>query len=277
MTNVTAVIVLGALGVCATNLCAQEPESIAIIGTGDLGDSLGPKLAMSGHRIIYGSRDPARESAKALVKRTGAGASVTTQKKAADAADIVLLAVPWPPMEQVAQNLGDLDGKIVVDLSFPYVQGNDGYLDSMVETSSAEMIQAWNPDARVVKLSLPGSFLIDDPLALGHRADGLIAADDREAKEIVAKLLAEIGLVPFDAGPLRYSRYLEAQGMLYMVPLLQGRKEGWEIFVHRTSFWPCVSDVASWYERPVVDRDDLAQFPKPETPPTPCSSYPPRP
>jgi predicted dinucleotide-binding enzyme len=68
---------------------------------------------------------------------------------AAQRADIVLLAVPWPPMEQVAQNLGDLSGKIVIDISDPTQQAPDGYLEIMVETSSAEMIQRWNPGAAV--------------------------------------------------------------------------------------------------------------------------------
>ena len=50
-----------------------------------------------------------------------------SQKEAAQAAEIVLLAVPWPPMEKVAQSLGNLDGKIVIDVSFPFEQGEDGY------------------------------------------------------------------------------------------------------------------------------------------------------
>ncbi len=139
-----------ALAAMPTDSYSQDRESVAVIGTGDMGNSLGPKLAEIGYRVIYGSRDPTRESVQDLVERTGAGASATTQKEAAQAADIVLLAVPWPPMEQVAQNLGNLDGKIVIDVSFPFRQAEDGYPESMVETSSAEMIQGWNPGAKVV-------------------------------------------------------------------------------------------------------------------------------
>jgi hypothetical protein len=39
---------------------ADEPVTVAVIGTGDMGDSLGPKLSEAGYRIIYGSRDPSR-------------------------------------------------------------------------------------------------------------------------------------------------------------------------------------------------------------------------
>ncbi len=245
---------------------------MAVIGTGDMGNSLGPKLAEIGYQIIYGSRDPTRESVQDLVERTGAGASATTQKEAAQAADIVLLAVPWPPMEQVAQNLGNLDGKIVIDVSFPFRQAEDGYPESMVETSSTEMIQGWNPGAKVVRWSLPTAQYIDEPLGLGQRPVNFIAADDREAKEKVAMMAAQIGQDPIDAGPLRYSREIEGLVHLFMMPIYQGRKEGWEFFIRRSSFWPCNWE-DDWSE-PVADSDNLAQFPEPETSPVPCSEQP---
>jgi hypothetical protein len=91
-------------------------RTVAVIGTGDMGDSLGPRLAELGFRIIYGSRDPGNEKVRALVERTGNGASAATPVEAAQQGDIVLTLVPWPPMETVAQNLGDLDGKIVETL-----------------------------------------------------------------------------------------------------------------------------------------------------------------
>lgn len=48
--------------VCAAALPASAPAetkpTIAIIGTGDMGDSLGPRFAELGYKVIYGSRDP---------------------------------------------------------------------------------------------------------------------------------------------------------------------------------------------------------------------------
>ena len=93
------------------------PTAVAIIGTGDMGDSLGPRFAELGYAVIYGSRNPDSKRAQALVKQTGHGARITTQKNAAQSAGIVVLAIPWPAMETVAQNLGSLDGKIVIDIS----------------------------------------------------------------------------------------------------------------------------------------------------------------
>ena len=84
---------LSSIAIFSTSLCAQDRESIAIIGTGDLADSVGPKLAAAGYQVIYGSRDPTRDSVMTLVAQTGHGASAATQKEAAQAADNVLLAV----------------------------------------------------------------------------------------------------------------------------------------------------------------------------------------
>lgn len=234
-------------------------KTVAVIGTGDMGDSLGPKLAEIGYTVVYGSRDPSRDSVKELVMNTGPNASATTQQEAAQSASIVLLAVGWPAMREVAQNLGDLSGKVVIDVSFPFEQGEDGYPVSTVETSSAEMIQAWNPGAKVVKISMPTAYYIDYPEKLGARPSNLIAGDDRASKELVARIAYEIGQDPFDAGPLRMSRAIEAQTLLFMVPLYQRRTAHWENVTNRSSYWSCF-----WgddWSVPVADADNLAEFP----------------
>jgi hypothetical protein len=134
------------------------------------------------------------------------------------------------------------------------------------------MIQGWNPGAKVVKWSLPTALLIDAPMRMGQRPANFIAADDRAAKEKVAMLASHIGQDPIDAGPLRLAREIEGLVHLFMVPIFQGRDEGWEFFIRRSSFWPC-----NWeddWATPVADSDDLARFPESETQAIPCSEQP---
>jgi predicted dinucleotide-binding enzyme len=245
-------------------LAASSNESspvVAIIGTGDMGDSLGPRFVELGYEVVYGSRQPDGEKAQSVVQMTGGNSRATTQREAAQAGDIVILAVPWPAMETVAQNLGPLDGKIVIDISFPHKQGDDGYYVPLLETSSAEMIQQWNPGARVMKtFALQASYVIDDPGVVGGPVTIPIAADDRAAKELVAGIIDEMGLDPVDAGPLRYSRELEAMQRLYGVPFFQRRQAAWEFYFRRSYYWECI-----WqddWSAPVADADNLAEIPE---------------
>lgn len=242
---------------------------VAIIGTGDMGDSLGPRFAELGYTVVYGSRDPDGEKAQRVARETGPDTRVTTQREAAQAGEIVILAVPWPAMETVAQSLGSLDNKIVIDISFPHKQGDDGYYVPLVETSSAEMIQKWNPGARVMKtFALQASYVIDDPGVVGGPVSIPIASDDREAKEQVAGIIVAMGLDPIDAGPLRLSRELEAMQRLYGVPFFQRRKAAWEFYFRRSYFWECIWE-DDWSE-PVADAEDLAQVPETQGEARPC-------
>jgi predicted dinucleotide-binding enzyme len=200
-------MLFGAFGVSSADSVDTQPV-IAIIGTGDMGDSLGPRFVELGFTVVYGSRHPDGEKAQAVARQTGSSVRVTTQREAAQAGDIVILAVPWPAMETVAQNLGSLDDKIVIDISFPHEQGDDGYYIPIVATSSAEMIQQWNPGARVIKtFALQASYVIDDPGVVGGPVSIPIASDDREAKEQIAGIIAAMGLDPIDAGPLPHRRH----------------------------------------------------------------------
>jgi 8-hydroxy-5-deazaflavin:NADPH oxidoreductase len=262
---------LAILSAMPVQVTEQAKPTVAIIGTGDMGNSLGPKIAERGYPVVYGSREPARESVRALVRQTGENVSVASQRDAAARAQIVILAVPWPPMEEVAQSLGDLSGKIIVDVSYPVRRGPDGYMEQSVEPSAGELIQGWNPRAKVVKVGMPSSYIVDDPMTLGTTPTVPIAANDREAKETIATLIANIGLDPWDAGPLRFSRSIESFGLLFWVPLQQGRKEGIEIKFIRSSYWPCVWDVPKEFG-PTADQGNLANFPGGQ-PPRPCDSY----
>ncbi len=259
---------LGSPGATSADPVVPKPV-VAIIGTGDMGDSLGPRFAELGYTVVYGSRDPDGEKAQRVAQDTGPDTRVTTQRKAAQAGEIVILAVPWPAMETVAQNLGSLDNKIVIDISFPHKQGDDGYYVPLVETSSAEMIQQWNPGARVMKaFALQASYVIDDPGVVGGPVSIPIASDDHEAKEQVAGIIVAMGLDPIDAGPLRLSRELEAMQRLYGVPFFQRRKAAWEFYFRRSYFWECIWE-DDWSE-PVADAKNLAQIPETQGEPRPC-------
>jgi predicted dinucleotide-binding enzyme len=262
---ILATMALALPGYAAT----ADQQTVAIIGTGDMADSLGPKFAQLGYRVIYGSRNPDSEKARTLVALTGADSAAYGQREAASKGDFVLTAVPWPPMEKVAQSLGDLSGKIVIDISMPFSQAQDGYPEKLVATSSAEIIQGFNPGARVVKAwATVGSQVIDDTGAVNGPVSVPLASDDRKAKETVAAMVAAMGMDPVDFGPLRMARDIETLQMIYMIPLVQNRHDAWEFYFRRSNYWDC-QGAEEWY-KPVYDGDDLATIPRTQESTPPC-------
>ena len=94
----------------------------------------------------------------------------------------VVLAVGWPAMESVAKKL-DLDGKIVIDVSIAWQQGDDGYPETTIHPSGAELIQEWNPQAKVVKtFATAGSNIIDDPAGAGGIVTMPVASNHRRVE-----------------------------------------------------------------------------------------------
>lgn len=190
-------------------------ETIAMIGTGQVGSALGPRLASLGHRIVYGSRSPEREDVQALVAATGAGASAATPAEAARQADIVLIGLPWDVAEEVVLSLGDLSGKIIIDPINPRIVGEDGFADYPTYTSNAERIQNLAPNARVVKAfnTISVNTMID-PNVLGFPVTIPLVGNDAEAKAVVAEICEALGFKTLDFGPIRYAHILEGLYLL---------------------------------------------------------------
>ena len=158
-------------------------ERIAIIGTGDVAQALGPEFAAQGHTIVYGSRNPDRDTVRELVERTGDSASATTQAEAVSDADIVVLAVPGMLVDEITRSLGDLSDKIIVDPTNPLVREGDA-LGHGVDTSNAEIIQAAAPNAHVVKAfnTLNWRTMVD-PERSGGPVSIPLVGDSDEAKQ----------------------------------------------------------------------------------------------
>jgi 8-hydroxy-5-deazaflavin:NADPH oxidoreductase len=200
---------------CGFNCAQASAESVALIGTGNVGAALGQRFAEHGHTIIYGSRDPAAADVRELVAATGHGAVAVTPADAAARADIVVLAVPWSVAEDVVTALGDLRGKVVVDPTNPRVTAGDGFADYPIPDSNAERIARLAPGAHVVKaFSTLGFETMLDPKVAEGPVTVPIVGDDRAAKERVATLAREIGLEAVDVGPLRHARIVE--GLHYL-------------------------------------------------------------
>src|SRR4051794_21357703 len=86
---------------------------IGIVGSGNVGGTLGRRFAEVGHSVTFGSRRPDSDEAKELARLPGA--KVASPRDAAQSSEVVLLATPWPATQDALRGLGDLTGKILLD------------------------------------------------------------------------------------------------------------------------------------------------------------------
>jgi predicted dinucleotide-binding enzyme len=110
-------------------------------------------------------------------------------------------------MEETLDAVGDLDGTVVVDVSFPH---NKEQRASIRPRSTAEIIQRLRPNATVVKgWSHIFAQYLTAPQIDGIASSVLVAADDASAKDVAFTLARDMGFHPVDAGPLRAARDIE--------------------------------------------------------------------
>jgi 8-hydroxy-5-deazaflavin:NADPH oxidoreductase len=197
---------------------------IAILGTGNVGGTLGRRLAQKGHLVVFGSRDPTHEGIRGLLDQSGPNATVKPLNEAIDGCEVVILATPWPAAEGVLKAVGNLDGKVLIDCINPLNATFSG-LDLGFSESAGERIARWAPTARVVKcFNSISAATMADPGYEGTAATVFYCGDDTEAKRVTHRLAEDLGLDPVDSGPLLNARYLEPFAMLYIHLAV---REGW--------------------------------------------------
>lgn len=203
-------------------------DTIAIIGTGNVGIALGTEFAAQGHSVIYGSRSPLSLKTMDAVTRTGPNTSAKRPADAAALADVIVLAVPGTVTEAVARNLGDLSGKIVIDATNPLVaEGDPPVFSYGVATSLGEIVQEIHPDAHVVKaLNTISWQQMMDPKAANTPPVVPLAGNNDDAKKRVAGYVEGMGLDPLDLGGIEISQWTERM----VVIMLNNRFTGAEKF-----------------------------------------------
>jgi len=188
---------------------------IAVLGgTGAQGSGLALRLANAGHTVTIGSRDAARAQAAALElsARTGKPIAGADNRGAADAGEIVILAVPYAVERATVEAVLDrLQGKILVDATVPLVPPKVSVVQLPAAQSAVAAIQDLaGKTVRVVSAfqNVSAQHLSD----LDHAVDCdvLVCGDDRDACDVVIGLCADIGLRGLHAGAIRNSAAAEA-------------------------------------------------------------------
>lgn len=192
-------------------------KTIAVLGgTGPQGRGLARRFAAAGLPVVIGSRsaDRAAETAAALVEAVGGTVTGADNAGAAEAGDIVVVAVPWDGHGELLGTLTDtLAGKVVVDCVNPLGFDKQGAFALPVEEgSAAQQAQAILADSTVVgAFHNVSAVLLEDPEVASVDTDVLVLGDVRDATDLVQDLCGVIpGVRGVYGGRLRNAHQVEA-------------------------------------------------------------------
>lgn len=182
------------------------PVKIGTLGAGRIGGTLGKVWVRAGHPVMFSSRHP--EKLKGMVDELGPLARAGMPADAVAFADVVLLAVPYGAMPEIARDHGKaLAAKaLVLDATNPF-ESRDGEVGARarkkgVGVAAAELL----PGVRLVRaFNAIGYARMGEAhkRPAGERFGMPMAGDDAKALELAAKLVREIGYEPVVIGPMK--------------------------------------------------------------------------
>ena len=206
---------------------------IGILGSGDVGRSLGSGFASKGHDVTIGTRNPNKAELRKWLRANDGHASVGTFAEAAAHGDLVILATHGDATEGVLDQVGRraFDGKLVIDATNPlaFEDGAPPGLAFGTTDSLGERVQRKLPRSEVVKgFNIVNHGMMTRPQMREGIPDMLICGNDKAAKRKVAKLLKEFGWNdPIDVGGIEGARWLEAWVPLWV--RIAGEMGSWNV------------------------------------------------
>jgi predicted dinucleotide-binding enzyme len=168
---------------------------IGILGTGNVGQTIGSKLVQLGHDVMMGSRESANPNAIAWAKKEGHHALYGTFMNASAFGEIILNCTLGSASLDALRQAGDenLKGKILIDTANPLDYSADIWTLTICNTDSlGEQIQRTFPEAKVVKtLNTVNYNVMVDPRKLTERTDLFVSGNDIDAKATVITILRD--------------------------------------------------------------------------------------
>ena len=203
---------------------------IGIIGTGNMGRTLGIVWAQNGHEVFFGGRDAEKLARTAeLIAALGKTARTGTNDAAAAFGEVIFYSPRDIDPKRILADISVLDSKVVLDPANEMPPRPDWLNYQNIETLSlAERLQGRIPKARVVKAfnTVPQEALTQNAETLQtNHATVFIAGNDEAARQMAAALAEEIGFHVVDCGTIEASRHLEAAAR-FLIYLLGERGLG---------------------------------------------------
>lgn len=189
--------------------------TIAVLGgTGKEGKGLAYRWAKAGYKVLIGSRSPERavSAASELMEMLEGSSSVvgTSNREAAELANIVVLCVPYAAHRETLEDVKDLlKGKILVDVTS---------LSMPPTVTKVYRPPAGSAAQEAREIVGEGVEVVDAFQSISHKhlfseedidCDVLVTGTSKDARAEVLKLVDAAGLTGWDAGPIENSIVVE--------------------------------------------------------------------
>jgi 8-hydroxy-5-deazaflavin:NADPH oxidoreductase len=197
---------------------------IGVLGSGAVGTTLAAGFLAHGHEVTIGSREPEKLREWA---RKNTGARTGTPEETAKFAEVGVPAVKGTAAAMVrAAGAANLAGKPLIDAPNPLADAPavNGVLRffTTLDDSLMERLQKEFPQIRFVKaFNSVGSARMVNPLYAEGRPTMFICGNDQPAKELVTRLLEQLGWDTEDMGAVEAARAIEPLCMLWCIPGLR--------------------------------------------------------
>jgi predicted dinucleotide-binding enzyme len=185
----------------------SSPSRIGIIGSGNIGGTIGGLWVKSGHPVLFSSRHP--EELKGMVAKLGSLAQAGSVEQAVAFGDALFIAVPYGAIPQIGRDYSAaMKGKVMLD-ACNAVSARDGAIAEEVEQNGIGITtQKYFPGVHVVRAFNTMSYAVfareanrpDPKLAIP------IAGDDPKAVQAAAALVRDAGFDPVPVGTLADAR-----------------------------------------------------------------------
>ncbi|UXS05385.1 NADPH-dependent F420 reductase [Agrobacterium tumefaciens] len=176
----------------------------AIIGSGAIGSALAERFHAAGvDAVIANTRGPA--SLQSITDKFGSTVKAVDLDQALSS-DVLILAVPYDAVPEVAKKNVAWEGRTIVDatnaIDFPAFKPRDlgGRLSSEIVADlfpGAELVKAFN--------TLPAAVLASDPVKPSGKRVVFLSGNFPEASKKVSDLIARLGFAPSDLGSFKAS------------------------------------------------------------------------
>src|SRR5882762_5262884 len=186
---------------------SRETERLSMkvgtIGAGTVALAFAREALAAGHEVVLSSRR-GPDSLASTVAELGRGASAASVEDAA-CLDFVLLAVPWPNVEDALRGPPAWNGRVLIDATNAFIQYRPRLvLADLGDKGASEVVAALAPGERVVKAF--NSIVIErfnqGPAKDGGRRVIFVSGDHAEPIEFVKNLIASFGFAPIRLGGL---------------------------------------------------------------------------